>query len=279
MKVALRSNALPIFERLQGRGIGQDQYTQIKKIVILETPQAAVAFQRQFPKLTPKQVLQKVTQLRRCWKSDDLISEETKEKLESELGLAEFVAWYGLVEVAFSYPVGPWTLSRRLISTFKAADQSLVTTTQRVTAVRGGSGEVRTADIECGGSKISYSTAYQSAFRELGILDLILDLQLEKPLVSGHAERGWPIYTRQVVPSLYEFLLPYYVKPGHIWSHECSQRRNARFPKELFEDMLDILKVEHPIAFREANVNQLKATVSRHLTRRTKNQKSSDLPR
>jgi hypothetical protein len=42
----------------------------------------------------------------------------------------------------------------------------------------------------------------------------------------------------------------------------------ARFPKELLEDMLLILRFEHPGRFEDTTISQLKADVQHHLERK-----------
>ena len=85
------------------------------------------------------------------------------------------------------------------------------------------------------------------------------------------------MYTRFIIPQLYEFLAPHYPQRGNY-----SEKRNtpkddvkARFPKELLQDMLDILQMEHPHVFAQTTVDQLKANIQRHLERKARSIKST----
>lgn len=264
-----------IFERLAARGIGPKEYTKIKLIVTLEVPQGALFFERRFPRRKPAQVLRQVETWRNACDGDYLLPGETKSEIESRLAEAEFLAWNALAEAAFLQPVGDWTLSRQMIRTSNGGGEFPFRLETQVTATHTQTGEQRVAALKHEDVHVSLPRAWQNAFAELGVLNLVRNLPLGEPLVSARAERGWPIYTKTVIPLLYEFLLPCYPKRGHVWSDkEPALTRAARLPKELFEDMLDILRVEHPGVFDEAEESQLKAVVSRSLERKTKSKKS-----
>ena len=264
-----------IFERLAARGVGPKEYAKIKSIVTLEVPQGPLFFQRRFPRRKPLQVLRQVETWRNTCVEDYLIPDETKSEIESRLAEAEFLAWNALAEAAFLQPVGDWMLSQQTIRTSNDSGKFPFRLEKQVTATHRQTGEQRVAMLKHEDVHVSLTRAWQSAFAELGVLNLVRNLPLGSPLVSARAEQGWPVYTKTVIPRLYEFLLPYYTKRGHVWSDkEMALTRAARLPKELFEDMLDILKVEHPGVFDDANVSQLKALVSRYLERRTKSQKT-----
>lgn len=84
------------------------------------------------------------------------------------------------------------------------------------------------------------------------------------------------MYTQSIIPQLYEFLAPYYLIRGHHSEKRDAslEKRKALFPKELLKDMLDILRMEHPHVFEQTTVNQLKASIQRHLARKTNSIKS-----
>jgi hypothetical protein len=98
-------------------------------------------------------------------------------------------------------------------------------------------------------------------------------------VLSARPPQGWTIFTKRIIPCLYEYLLPYYEKRGHY-----SQKRDrwkagkAQFPKELFEDMLGILHIEYGDFFARTSARQLKAVIQRHLQNRHKSTGSSKKP-
>jgi hypothetical protein len=180
-----------------------------------------------------------------------------------------------LAEAAFLQPVGDWMLSQQTIRTSADSGKFPFRLETQVTATHRQAREQRVAVLKHEDVPVSLPRAWQNTFAELGVLNLVRNLPLGVPLVSAHAEQGWPIYTKTVIPRLYEFLLPYYRKRGHVWSDkEPALTRPARLPNELFADMLDILRVEHPGVFAKAEESHLKAAVCRHLERRTKSKKS-----
>ena len=85
------------------------------------------------------------------------------------------------------------------------------------------------------------------------------------------------MYTQTIIPQLYEFLAPHYTNRGHHSEgrDRAVERRKALFPKELLEDMLDILRMEHPHVFKQTTVNQLKASIQRYLARKANGIKSA----
>jgi hypothetical protein len=84
------------------------------------------------------------------------------------------------------------------------------------------------------------------------------------------------MYTQVIIPQLYEFLAPRYSSRAHHSEKRdtAAVQRKALFPKELLEDMLDILRMEYPHIFGQTTLNQLKATIQRHLARKADGIKS-----
>lgn len=269
------SSTSSIFERLAAQGIGRKEYTKIKSIVAFEVPQGTMFFERRFPRRKPVQVLRQIETWRKTCDEDYLIPDETKSEIESRLAEAEFLAWNALAEAAFLQPVGDWMQSRRQIWTPNDSGAFPFRLEIEVTATHTQTGEQHVVVLKHEDVHVSLPRAWQNVFAQLDVLNLVRNLPLGDPLVSARAEQGWPIYTKTVIPRLYEFLLPYDTKRGHVWSDkETALTRAARLPRELFEDMLDILKVEHPGVFDDADTSQLKAVVSRHFERRTKSKKT-----
>lgn len=65
------------------------------------------------------------------------------------------------------------------------------------------------------------------------------------------------MYTQSIIPQLYEFLASHYVNLGHHSEMKDTAvlKRKALFAKELLEDMLEILRMEHPEVFGQTTIN------------------------
>ena len=115
---------------------------------------------------------------------------------------------------------------------------------------------------------------FRRAFETLGLRDLLLKENTLHRYISKRSPSGWPICTRLIIPRLYDFMLPYYPAPGHLWHRHrvgaqgAGSKPLARFPKELLTDMLEILRLEDPHLFGKAALHQLKSAIQRHLASR-----------
>jgi hypothetical protein len=106
-------------------------------------------------------------------------------------------------------------------------------------------GEKRAAVIPGGPANVAaWDEVWRKAFVELGLLDFGLKRQQRVRLVSARRSQAWPIFTKIVIPRLYDLLAPFYRKRSHVWSDkEEVLKRDAFSPKELLEDMRDILQL------------------------------------
>jgi hypothetical protein len=260
-----------IFERLAARGVSPG-YAQIKSIVSLNIPHSTLFFERQFRDRTPAQVLRQVKDWRRLAERNFVLLTLLLQEIKKALAGAEMLAWNALVERALTQPVGPWTVFQRLVPTsFENGRALYIKPDTEITIIHKHTKEKRTTLIPHPRPEAPWGLGWEAAFQELGILDLVLHLPASKRLVSARSVQGWPIYTQLVIPNLYDFLRPYYPKRGHVWSgRETVLQREAFFPKELLEDMLDILKVEQPHAFQRTTTAQLKNTLRRYLAQKPK---------
>jgi hypothetical protein len=147
-----------------------------------------------------------------------------------------------------------------------------------ITARHRQTGEVRKTSIPAQALYASNLGAnpYQKAFEDLGLWEALEKGSLRRYLISARKPQGWPIYTRFIVPQLYEFLAPHYPQRGHYSENRNTPKDDvmARFPKALLQDMLDILQMEHPQVFTQTTVEQLKANIQRHLARKASGTKS-----
>jgi hypothetical protein len=148
----------------------------------------------------------------------------------------------------------------------------------RITACQRDTGEIRRASIphEPLDAPDLRANSFQRAFEELGLWEQLEKGSLRRYFISSRKAQGWPMYTQAIIPQLYEFLAPHYPNRGHHSEQRdrTVEKRKALFPKELLEDMLDILRMEHPHVFGQTSVNQLKASIQRHLPRKANSIKS-----
>ena len=261
-----------VFERLEAHGIGADQYAHIKSLVSFDLPQSRLFFERQFPHRTPAQVLKQVELWRDLLKRDFILSDAVKEQVETSVLGAELFAWRAVTEAAFSRPQGMWSLSWRFLGTSRTGDAAFINPEIEVTAIHSETKERRAVVMPCHRGNAAWGAGWRAAFRQLGVLDEVLNHRGQKPTATRRGEQGWPIFTQFVIPRLYRFLRPYYRSRGHIWSEkETTLKRDAIFSKDLLQDMLDILKLEHPDAFKSTTLRQVKAAVQRYLEKKRKN--------
>ena len=265
-----RVNSRSLFERLEARGIGKNEYVDIKIIVSFDLPQSLLFFKRQFPDWTPFQVLQQVEKWRNVLKRDFILSDPVKDEVEKTVLGAEWLAWRAIAESAFSRPQGSWRLSRRFLSTSKAGGVAYIKPDTEITATHSETKEKRVVVMPYRRGDSAWGVGWKTAFLELGVLDQVLNHHGQRPLATHRAEQGWPIFTQFVIPRLYEFLHPYYHCKGHATEKELTLKRNAIFPNELLQDMVDILKHEHPNAFESTTLRQTKAAVQRYLEKKGK---------
>ena len=251
----MKSDSATIFDRLQARGI---DYVEIKKRVSFDLPHAALFFHTHFGPRTPPQILRQTERWRTLLSDDFLLSVEQRNYVEKTLIAAEMCAWNALIETSFPR-LGAWNLSQHFVPTGEDSEPSRIHPDIRIVAIHETTREKRVAVVPGKGSLDPWSDAWRKAFTTLGLLDLVLKRARRKRLVSRRHSQAWPIFTKVVIPRLYDFLAPYYRKRGNIWSaREKVLQRDAFFSKELLEDMRGILLQEHPdvLCRRELGPNQ-----------------------
>ncbi len=266
-----------IFDRLKDRGILD--YGSIKEIVSFQIPQSAFFFAVRFGRRTLEQTLRRIERWKKFLKTDFLLLPNQRAEVEEWIVQTETLVCNALVQANLPR-VGDWELQYNWIptGTDEAGTAVFIRPGLRITARHRQTGEVRKASIP---SEALYPSGlganpYQKAFEELGLWETLEKGSLRRYLISSRKPQGWPLYARFIVPHLYEFLAPSYSKRGHYSEKRdtANSQRKALFPKELLEDMLDILRMEHPHAFERTTVNQLKASIQRHLARKAKSIKS-----
>jgi hypothetical protein len=266
-----------VFKRLANHGVPLEDYGTIKKIVAFDLPQWRLFFERQFEGRTISQVLQQIERWKAFLRKDFLLLTNQKVELEKWILGAESLVWQALTEANFPQ-VGLWRLG--LISVPTGQDDSgsvHIFPGRRIVAFNVKTKETRQVLIpaEEFNDPARYGDAYRTAFKTLGIWDLLWKGSASRGLTSARKPQGWPVFTHIVIPQLYEYLIPYYKKPGHYSDRIDSpgRRRPARFPGELLQDMLELLRMEPPL-FGQTTVLHLKAVIQNYLARKATGIKS-----
>jgi len=257
-----------IYEKLERRGI---QPGRIKQVVLLNQPREAFFFALHFGNRTIKQVLEHIEWWKQALKGEFLLPDDLKANIAQSMRATEDFVW-GVIREN-NARIGNWDIRWCWLPTASTgpADGEAFTGMQ-VKAANLTTGEVRTHELSPRKMKDARrSELYQEAFKALGLSD---ELWLGAPrpfLISCRDPRGWPLFTRWVIPPLYELLAPAYTSQGHYSETTDNTsphlRRSALYPKELLEDMLELLRTEHPGFFKHMTIAQLKAALQRHVSR------------
>jgi hypothetical protein len=213
---------------------------------------------------------------RRLEKWDELLDKDFVLKLDAELKseVQQFLSGTGssvakaLIE---SNPtVALWDLKVLALPTAMEEDGQLIYVNQnpvQIVATHRETKERKTVPIiGAGGFFIGIFTC-KEAFEKLGLWDSLWKGNPGPSFVSQRTTQGWPYFAQYVIPQLYELLAPHYESPGHHWARhgDAGTPRRAEYPQELLVDMLEILRLEYPGAFRETTLSQLRAAVRRHI--------------
>jgi hypothetical protein len=266
-----------IFERLAAHGIRD--YGSVKSIVSFQIPQAAYFFVQQFDRRSLAEVLRQIERWKKFLKTDFLLPAGQRAEIIRTINLTQLFVCNALIQTN-SDRVGDWKLQYEWIPTGKdeSGNSEYIRPALRITAQHRHTGEIRHASIphEPFDTSDLGANQFQRAYEELGLWEQLGKGSPRRYLISSRKAQGWPMYTRVIIPQLYEFLASRYSSRGHHSEKRdmAVVQRKAVFPKELLEDMLDILRMEHPHIFGRATVNQLKATIQRHLARKANGIKS-----
>jgi hypothetical protein len=257
-----------IYTRLKLRGV---EYEHVHRIVQFDVPQIPFFFARQFGNRTLKKVLKHIESWKQFLKTEYLLMEELKVEVSRWVKKTEALVWDTIRDT--NYQIDDWSLYWVSTPPREAADGKHIMSGWMVTATNQKTSEQRKHELMgCGrGILRAYGQDYPATYRALGLFD---QLWLKAPgpfLISGRASQGWPVYAR-MIPRLYDLLAPHYQdERGHCSVKidlEGTVNRPARYPKKLIEDMLEILRMHHPGVFEKTTINQLKAAIQRHLSRK-----------
>jgi hypothetical protein len=266
-----------IFERLANHGILD--YEGVKTIVSLQIPQAAYFFVQQFGQRTLADVLRQIERWKGFLKTDFLLPASERAEVIRRINQTQLLARNALIQ-ANSPRIGDWEMRYGWIPTGQdeSGNSVYIRPALGITARHRETGEIRRTSIphELADASDLEPSPIIRAFKELGLWEHAEKGSLRRYLVSSRKAQGWPMYTQLIIPQLYEFLAPHYPNRGHHSEKRdrAMEERQALFPKDLLEDMLDILRMENPHVFGQTTINQLKASIQRHLARKTKSIKS-----
>jgi hypothetical protein len=272
-----KSNRKDIFRRLADNGLERD-YARIKQIVALGIPQWRLFYVKLFGKRKIVDVLDQIE----CWNSflnkDFILPEDRQSQIKDWIRQTENLVWQALVEVNLPR-VGDWDLALQYIPTARddCGQPIYIFPALRLRAFNRNTKETRESIASPEGKHSArHAGGYRKAFEELGLWNLLYKGNVGRQLVSQRKQQGWPLFTLFVIPNLYEFMLPHYRKPPHHSEKRDvdGERQQALFPNDLFRDMLDVLRMEHPSTFEGTTIQQLRSVIQRHLARNAQNTKS-----
>jgi hypothetical protein len=262
-----------IYERLKNRGV---DFEIVHRIVQVERPHDTLFFAQWYKGRTISQVLKHLDKWRAFLKKDFILSlsGDLKANLEGFVFGAELLVWRALMEA--NPQVGPWDLQVLLLPTGRDENGHpvFIQPGREIVAVHCKTKETRRARLPGGRARSLALQAedHRRAFQELGLWDQLWKGDLSRIWTSKRKRQGWPLFTRLIVPRLYEFMAPHYESPGNYSARldgtSVETKRPAVFPKDLLLDMLEILKMEHDYAFQNATLVQLKAVLQRYVAKR-----------
>jgi hypothetical protein len=272
-----------IFERLQNRKI---EYAQIKRIVQFDRPHDTLLFAQWFKGRTISHVFKQIEEWKALLKKDFILSrsKDLKSQVEQYILRTELFVWGALFEA--NLQVGPWDLHIELLATGRDEGGQPVwfDPARQIVAVHRETKKKRRVRLPRGLSRPLALQAEDNrrAFEKLGLWDILWKGDVSRRLISKRAPQGWQVFTRFIIPRLYEFLAPYYRVPGHYSEKTDADtpflKRPARFSGELFEDLLEILRLEYPSYFEKTRPPPLKALIQRHLSRKDIGTKPGQIP-
>jgi hypothetical protein len=273
-QVPTHRNPSSMFRAIEERGMS---YAQIKQIVTLDIPQWTLRFSQVFRNKTIRQASREVDKERKTLERMKLIPESVVRESAQHFAGLDLVIANSLLETNATNR-GRWRLSFLYATPDHdnptPMDGKMYLEASQTNPDEGSAPERRLVEIDPQGFVKSMRKALQEALTQLGIAD---ELEFAPAaLTSGRQRYAWPIYSRFVVPRLYEYMLPFYSSKAHYSEllDQLKPERTARYPKALFEDMLAILQLEHPDDFQLATPAKLTAFIQTYYRQRPKNMKS-----
>src|SRR3990172_4849485 len=163
-----------IFTRLARRGVS-DEYGTIKQIVSFGLPQMILLYVRQHGHRPISHVLKQIEQWKALLAKDSVVPEPQRSELQRTVLGTEALVWNTLIEANLP-EVGPWTIRLALMPTGErqGGGPVYIYPRTRITAVNRKTQEVRETIVPYNDpTSSSTGDAYQKAFEELGVYDLL----------------------------------------------------------------------------------------------------------
>lgn len=261
-----------VIARLEHHGI---DYQDVRRIVDIGVPASLFYFATRFGRRTIKSVLDHIDGWKKHLTREYLLSEDEKATIERWILMHEGMVWKAVREI--NTQIGDWIVSAIFTppGVVETIDGERVCSGETVNATNQTTHEVRTFEIrgERPAARRSLGDIYKEMYTALGVID---DLWLDAPyplfMNDRKAPQGRPVYAR-IIPRLYDFMLPHYRSRAHhslvLDAHVAGQtKRSAAYPKELLEDMVDILRMHHPHVFGRTTLGQLKAHIQHYRERK-----------
>jgi hypothetical protein len=260
-----------VLDRLSKHGINPENYIEIKRIVSFDIPHGLLLFARRFGRCSIEEVLAQIGRWRKFLESDALLTDDEKRTVARVLEGVELVVCQALLD-ANLLNIGPWVMRGEHLPTEHDEEGKAIYMRPgtRVIATNRKTGERRSVDIsgEESNDAAKRIGAWKRALEELGIWDLVDTGTIYPRVMRSGRQRGWPTFTKFVIPPLYEYLAPHYQYPGHYSEKRDKMKPlKAMYPRELLEDMLLILRFEHPGTFEDMTFRQVKADIQHHVER------------
>lgn len=263
---------LAVFERLKQHGI---DYQKVREAVEFDLPQNPFFFARQFGSRTIREVIRHIESWKLFLKREFLLTAEVKAKIEWDIKATEAFIWAAIRDA--NYEIGDWIVQWTFteVGKVETPDGEHVGSGLRVTATNRTTGEKRAHEVpgSVPSAPRAVASEYTEIFKALGLFD---ELWLGSPrpfYISRRSRQGWPVFSR-MIRRLYEVMAPHYKSRGYYSERTGGKdafqsERRARYPKELLEDMLAVLRMHHPWVFSETTANHLKSAIQHHLERQT----------
>lgn len=254
----MNSSTGAIFTRLQKRRIN---YADIKQIATFGTPQWSLRFSQHFDNGSIRKAFKEIDKAKKALEEGrNLFPPDARDQTANYLRALELVVTNTWLEIN-SLPSVKWRVN--LLYAVPDFDSPSEDDGQIfLVAIHRQTKERRRVRIEAQSFVQDMRKTVETAFGEMSITEQLQDQAIL--LTSGRRNHhAWPIYTRLVIPALYEYMLPFYGAKAHHSQQLDGDvpRRKALYPKQLFKDMLLILDMEHPDDFSGCSVAKLKAIV------------------
>jgi hypothetical protein len=271
-----------LFARLSAHGINCNMIRHI----LAHIPQATLFFQRLFPQRSFEQVFDDLDRWRKFLERDRLLSPEEKHSLQRILVGKELIAFNALLE-NLSSQHGQWLLQASLVPSGHDENGSPLYTPPGLKLSAQHQETKEAFVVLLHPSQLSSPAECASSWRKLFVILRLRGVKIKaseyEQLVSARDPQGWPIFTRYIVPQLYDCLIQsfprkahYYDLPGQVVAAE--PQANAMYPQELLETMVEILRFGLPDIFHSTTVADVRGVIQRHLSRSRKDTNSAKTP-